>query len=304
MTRDQIDEFLKQIKKTEGQNGSDRVKEIVNRIVRDLFYTIEDLDVTEPEFWTAVNWLTETGMNNEFGLVAAGLGFEHFLDMRMDEAEAKAGITGGTPRTIEGPLYVAGAPVENGFARLDDGSETGGETLFMQGRVLTEEGMPINNALVEVWHANLKGNYSYFDKSQPPFHLRRGIRTGPDGKYQFQSIIPVGYSVPPNGSTDILLKALGRHGNRPAHIHFFISAPGYRKLTTQINIEGDPYLWDDFAFATRQGLVPHINRINDPEKIKEKGLDHSFASIDFDFTLHHENRDLPPTEIARVRAVG
>ena len=39
-----------------------------------------------------------------------------------------------------------------------------------------------------------------------------------------------------------------------------MSAPGYRKLTTQINIEGDPYLWDDFAFATREGLVPEVKK--------------------------------------------
>ena len=40
---------------------------------------------------------------------AAGL--EHFLDLFMDAKDAEAGLTGGTPRTIEGPLYVAGAPL-------------------------------------------------------------------------------------------------------------------------------------------------------------------------------------------------
>lgn len=58
--------------------------------------------------------------------------------------------------------------------------------------------------------------------------------------------------------TEKLLDQLGRHGHRPAHIHFFVPVPGHRKLTTQINIEGDPYLWDDFAFATREGLVPEL----------------------------------------------
>ncbi|PFW57253.1 catechol 1,2-dioxygenase, partial [Bacillus sp. AFS075960] len=78
-------------------------------------YTIEDFDVQPSEFWTALNYLNEAG--REFGLIAAGLGFERFLDVRMDEAEAKAGIRGGTPRTIEGPLYVAGAPESVGHAR-------------------------------------------------------------------------------------------------------------------------------------------------------------------------------------------
>jgi catechol 1,2-dioxygenase len=60
----------------------------------------------------------------------------------------------------------------------------------------------------------------------------------------------------PKFVTEPSLDHLGRHGHRPAHIHFFVSAPGYRKLTTQINIDGDEYLHDDFAFATRDELIP------------------------------------------------
>lgn len=303
MTREQIDAFLNKIEGTETLGGNERVKLIVNRIVRDLYYTIEDLDIQPDEFWTAVNFLTEAGKAGEYGLIAAGLGLEHFLDLRMDEAEAKAGLTGGTPRTIEGPLYVTGAPHAIGFARLDDGTEVNeGEIYFMQGKVLDDDGSPIANATVEVWHANLKGTYSFFDQSQSPFNLRRTIETDHEGKYQFRSILPSGYSVPPNGSTDTLLKAVGRHGNRPAHVHFFISAPHHRKLTTQINIEGDPYLWDDFAFATREGLVPSIVKVNDPEKIKEKGLEKPYSNINFDFTLHRETPKVHDTEVERVRA--
>ena len=67
-----------------------------------------------------------------------------------------------------------------------------------------EEGNPIEGALVEVWHCNLNGLYSYFDTTQSEFNLRRAIRTGKDGRYQFKSFLPVGYSCPPNGCTDNL----------------------------------------------------------------------------------------------------
>ena len=51
----------------------------------------------------------------ELGLIVPGLGLEHFMDLYMDAKDAEAGLSGGTPRTIEGPLYVSGAPlVENG----------------------------------------------------------------------------------------------------------------------------------------------------------------------------------------------
>lgn len=304
MTRAQIDGLLEKIESTEKvEAGSERAKAIVNRILRDLFYTIEDLDIQPDEVWTAVNFLTQAGQNGEYGLIAAGLGIEHFLDLRMDEEEEAAGITGGTPRTIEGPLYVAGAPKSKGFARIDDGTEVEqGEILFMQGKVLDEDNNPIPNALVEVWHANLKGNYSYFDQSQSDFNLRGTIVTDEAGNYQFRSILPSGYAVPPGGSTETLLSAIGRHGNRPSHIHFFVSAPAFRKLTTQINFEGDPYLWDDFAFATREGLVPDLSVITDAEKIKEKGLDKPFSSIDFDFTLHKAVEGIHDAEVERLRA--
>ncbi len=54
------------------------------------------------------------------------------------------------------------------------------------------------------------------------------------------------------------MDALGRHGNRPAHVHFFVTSDQHRKLTTQINIAGDPLMWDDFAYATREELIPHV----------------------------------------------
>src|ERR1700712_3738001 len=92
--------------------GDPRLKQIVLRIVGDLFKTIEEFDVTPAEFWSAVGYLTEVGQANEGGLVAAGLGFEHFLDLRFDEKERVAGLEGGTPRTIEGPLWIADAPLE------------------------------------------------------------------------------------------------------------------------------------------------------------------------------------------------
>ncbi|MCU6499048.1 catechol 1,2-dioxygenase [Rugamonas sp. A1-17] len=282
-----------------------RVRQVVERLLGDLCKAIEDLDVTPTEFWSGVSYMAAAGAANELGLLAAGLGLERFLDIRADEAEARAGLTGGTPRTIEGPLYVAGAPETVGYARLDDGSELDrAEVLFMQGTVYDQHGRPLPGAKVEVWHANLLGNYSFFDRTQSDFHLRRTIVTDDQGRYQFRSIIPVGYGCPPDGTTQHLLNLLGRHGQRPAHIHFFVSAPDHRKLTTQINIDGDEYLWDDFAFASREGLVPPITRVTDAAQIDARRLKQPFASIDFDFRLHGATPSAPGTEVDRPRAAA
>ena len=296
-----VKNLLRKVSGLDNDNGDARLKRIVHRVVSDLFRTIEEFDVQPDEFWAAMSYLTSLGQANETGLLVPGLGLETFLDMRLDEAERKAGIDGGTPRTIEGPLYIAGAPLSKREARLDDGNEEG-EVLFMYGQVRDVNGEPVAGAIVDVWHANPLGGYSFFDPSQSKYNLRRRIETDGEGRYRFRSILPAGYACPPEGPTQQLLNRLGRHGRRPAHIHFFVTAPGHRKLTTQVNIDGDEYLHDDFAFATRDGLIPEVHRHTDPAKIREQGLNGPYAEITFDFVLHPEAEGLPSTEVHRPHA--
>ena len=296
-----IQDLLDKVSGLDQPNGDSRAKQIVRRIVGNLFATIDEFNVSDDEFWAALNFLVDAAP--EFSLIAPGLGFDHFLDVRADAAAAKAGLSGGTPRTIEGPLYVAGAPRAKGVARLDDGTETG-EVLLMNGQVLDLNGRPIAGALVEVWHANTRGNYSYFDRSQSAFNLRRTIETDAEGRYGFRTIMPRGYSVPPQGSTDRLLQQLGRHGSRPAHIHFFVSADGFRHLTTQINMADDPLVHDDFAYATRDGLIPDLIRHDSPEDIQGEGLDSPYAEIRFDFVLSKAQTPEEAARSMRRRAEG
>ena len=282
-----------------------RVQQVVVRLLSDLFKAIEDLDISPTELWKGIEYLTDAGQANELGLLAAGLGLEHFLDLRADEADAKAGLAGGTPRTIEGPLYVAGAPESVGFARMDDGSESDTlDTLFIEGVVKDTEGNIIEGAKVEVWHANGLGTYSFFDKRQSDFNLRRTIIADNAGHYLAQTTMPVGYGCPPEGTTQALLNKLGRHGNRPSHVHYFVSAPGYRKLTTQFNIEGDQYLWDDFAFATRDGLVAVAKDVTDPTELKRLGASSPIKYISFNVELVKDKTAAPTSEVDRRRVAA
>src|SRR5262249_23696125 len=121
-------------------------------------------------------------------------------------------------------------------------------------------------------------------------------------RYKFRSIMPSGYACPPGSQTEKLLQAMGRHGSRPAHIHFFITAAGYRKVTTQINIPGDKYLHDDFAFGTRDELIAHVDRVTDAREIQQAGLNKPFARIRFDFALTKEVAGAPTTVVAREHA--
>ena len=282
-----------------------RVQQVVIRLLSDLFKAIEDLDITPSEVWKGLEYMTDAGQANELGLLAAGLGLEHFLDLRADEADAKAGIHGGTPRTIEGPLYVAGAPESVGFARMDDGSESDTlDTLYIEGVVKDTEGNVIDGAKVEIWHANGLGTYSFFDKRQSEFNLRRTIIADNAGHYLAQTTMPVGYGCPPEGTTQALLNKLGRHGNRPSHVHYFVSAPGYRKLTTQFNIEGDQYLWDDFAFATRDGLVAVAVDVSDAAELQRLGATAPVKHITFNVELVKDQATAPTSEVDRRRVAA
>ncbi len=285
--RPDVQNFLKVLSGLTNDGGNPRVKQVIHRLMSDLFKAIDDLDVTPDEYWTAIAWLNELGTAGQAGLISPGLGLDHFLDERLDAIDEALGIKSETPRTIEGPLYVAGAPVSHGFARLDDGTDTNGHTLIMHGTVYGADRKPLPGASVEVWHCDTRGFYSHFDPTgkQAPFNMRRTIIADADGCYKFQSIVPHGYGVPPGSPTEKLLSALGRHGQRPAHIHFFIGADNHRKLTTQINIAGDPLVNDDFAYATRDGLVPAVTERSDEASIKANNLSGPFAEIEFDFHL-------------------
>lgn len=304
MNRQEIDALVKQMNVDTATGPVDeRVQQVVVRLLGDLFQAIEDLDISQSELWKGLEYFTDAGQANELGLLAAGLGLEHYLDLRADEADAKAGITGGTPRTIEGPLYVSGAPETVSFARMDDGSEEGKiPTLIIDGTVTDTDGNIIPGAKVEVWHANSHGNYSFFDKSQSHFNLRRSIFADENGQYVAQTTMPVGYGLNPEGPLQGVLNQISRHGQRPAHVHYFISAPGFRKLTTQFNIEGDKYLWDDFAFGTREGLVAEAVDVTDEAEIARRGLKGPFKYIQFNVVLQKDKEGAPSTEVERRRA--
>ncbi len=117
--------------------GSPRLKAVLRDLLEATAEIIVRHDVTENEFWDAVQYLQKGA--DELGLIVPGLGLEHFLDLYLEAKDAEAGRSGGTPRTIEGPLYVADAPLVEGEANLTkDPDDT--ETLRMSGQIRGPDG--------------------------------------------------------------------------------------------------------------------------------------------------------------------
>ena len=61
-----------------------------------------------------------------------------------------------------------------------------------------------------------------------------------DGGYWFRAVKPQHYSVPVDGPVGAMLVDLGRHPNRPAHLHYIVGAEGYEEITTHIFVPDDP----------------------------------------------------------------
>ncbi|PLM40544.1 catechol 1,2-dioxygenase, partial [Klebsiella michiganensis] len=97
--QDAVQHLLRESAGLNATGGDERFKMIVHRLLENLCTLIDDYNVTEEEFWHAVNYLHELGGRQEAALLAAGLGLEHFLDLRQDAIDAAAQRETGTPRT-------------------------------------------------------------------------------------------------------------------------------------------------------------------------------------------------------------
>ena len=193
--------------------------------------------------------------------------------------------TGATENTVLGPFHVADAPVlANGTNICLDQK---GEPMVVRGRVTdVVTGKPLAGVKLDVWQANDEGFYDVQQKGiQPDFNLRGLFRTGPDGGYWFRAVKPRYYPIPHDGPVGQLLGELGRHPNRPAHLHFILKADGYQPLITHIFDPDDPYINSDAVFGVKKSLLAGFKRVNDPERAQQLGFAGEFWEVEYDFVL-------------------
>ena len=181
-----------------------------------------------------------------------------------------------------GPFYVPGAQrMPLGASISKDGV---GEPMLVSGRVIDTAGQPIADATLDVWQTAPNGFYDVQDPQQPAFNLR-GVFTTVDGRYRFTTVKPSSYPIPDDGPVGEMLKVAGRHPYRPAHIHFIVTAPGFRPIVTHLFIAGDPYLDSDAVFGVKESLVVTLSRIDDAERARAGGVATPFWEIAFYFAL-------------------
>ncbi|MFM9944820.1 MAG: hypothetical protein ACKVQB_06260 [Bacteroidia bacterium] len=130
-----------------------------------------------------------------------------------------------TTNDILGPFYRENAPVRNDLTFANQS----GNNILLKGNVFKNDCVtPIKDATIEIWHCNIKGEY---DNDTNEFRNRAQWLTNEKGEYSFITILPGKYL---NGAL-----------YRPSHIHFRITAKGYKEIVSQIYFKGDPHIAKD-----------------------------------------------------------
>lgn len=264
--------------------GDERLKFIMEVVTRKLHEAVKEIEPTEKEWFDAIMFLTNTGhmcneWRQEFILLSDVLGVSMLVDAINNRKPS-----GASESTVLGPFHVADAPLRH----MGDNIclDHKGEDMVVSGRILDTDGNPIDEAVIDVWQANDEGFYDVQQKGiQPDFNLRGVFRTGADGKYWFRAVKPKYYPIPDDGPVGKMLRALGRHPHRPAHLHYIIKADGFEPLTTHIFDPEDPYINSDAVFGVKESLLAEFRKIDDPERAKKLEFDGWFWEVEHDFVL-------------------
>ena len=262
-----------------------RMGDIMGSLVKHLHAFARETNLTHDEWRMGIAFLegcaaVETEDRHEFVLASDVLGLSSLVDMLHSTEEA-------TSSSVLGPFHVSGAPpLEVGG---DMKRHYGGPILLAEGVIKDVDGNPIAGAELDIWQTAPNGLYASQDNDQDTFSFHGLMTVGEDGKYAFTTVKPVEYTVPTDGPVGDILRACGRHPWRPSHLHFIVTAPGYKSLVTEIFPDDDPYLDQDTVFGVRDDLVmTYVQK--PPSEFPEgmalsKGINEPFLHVKFDVIL-------------------
>jgi protocatechuate 3,4-dioxygenase beta subunit len=104
-----------------------------------------------------------------------------------------------------------------------------GDALVVTGRVFGPDGVtPLKGVSIYVYHTDINGYYSGETTNSANPRLRGHMRTDAEGRYEFKTIKPGPYP----------------RAQVPSHIHYVVTAAGYKEKVFEIIFEGDPFIND------------------------------------------------------------
>jgi protocatechuate 3,4-dioxygenase beta subunit len=114
---------------------------------------------------------------------------------------------------MDGPFYKPRSPTRSDL--IEPG--TSARLVELSGFVLSRNCRPVGQVLVDLWHADEKGDYD-----NAGFRYRGHILTDAQGRYRFRTIVPALYP------------------GRTRHYHVKVLAVGKQLLTTQLYFPNEP----------------------------------------------------------------
>jgi hydroxyquinol 1,2-dioxygenase len=259
-----------------------RLRTIMTSLVKHIHAFVRDIEPTEAEWATAIDWLTRTGKmstdkRQEFILFSDVLG----VSMLVDAINHRL-ATGATPTTVTGPFHIHGSPEFADGANMAEGAP--GEPCFVSGTVRDLDGRPIEGATLDVWQTDGEGLYeAQRDVNQP--WLRGVYHTRADGSFLIRTVAPIGYTIPMDGTVGELMTRTDISHYRPAHIHFLVEAPAYHRIITHLFQRGDQYLDVDVVYGVKQQLIVDFNKKPAGTAPNGELIDTAFYEVNYNFVL-------------------
>ena len=139
-----------------------------------------------------------------------------------------------TIRETEGPYFKPSSPERAYLVEPN----TRARLVEIKGQVLTRSCRPVERALLDLWHADDRGEYD-----NAGFRYRGHVFTDGEGRYRFRTIMPALYP------------------GRTRHYHIKVQAPERPVLTTQLYFPDEPANRRDGLF--RRELVMRIAEAGD-----------------------------------------
>lgn len=265
---------------------NDRFREVMGALVRHTHAFVRETRLTDDEWSAAIAFLTAAGhittdTRQEFVLLSDVLGIS-MLTVAVNES----GDGEATESTVLGPFFVQDSPrVELGG---DIAGGASGEPSWVEGRVTGPDGTPVAGARVEVWEADDDGLYDvqYEDGGLAG---RAHLFTDAEGRYRFWGLTPTPYPIPDDGPVGRLLDHAGRSPLRAPHLHFKVTAPGFRPLITHIFVAGDTGLDADSVFGVKDSLIRPFDRHTATTPTPDgRPVEGTWTSASFDIALRKE----------------
>ena len=237
-----------------------RLREVVARMIRHMHAFVKEAKPTDKEFEAAWTLMAEMAKftgdeRNEFLILCDITGVSQLVEtINHVRPQSAVGFA------LVGPFYRANAPMRRRGESIAS-SDTKGDRVRISGRVLdlTTDG-PVAGAMLDVWQAATNGLYENQDKKQPDYNLRGRFQADEAGTFELVALLPTPYPVPTDGPVGELMRLAKRQPNRPAHIHFIVSAPKYETLVTQVFRKGDDILDEDPVFTADDDMIGEFRR--------------------------------------------